>query len=46
MHEMFPGVQEMAVDTFLKITQKCKKKFIMVQSGDQRPFIEDLITDT
>ena len=22
MHELFPGVQEMAVETFLKITQK------------------------
>eukprot|EP00958_Prasinococcus_capsulatus_P010660 scaffold1040_cov376-Prasinococcus_capsulatus_cf.AAC.6 len=25
MHETHPGVQDMAVDTFLKITQKCKR---------------------
>merc|ERR1719321_675480 len=24
LHEPFPGVQEMAVDTFLKISQKCR----------------------
>jgi len=24
MHETFPGVQQMAVDTFLRICQKCR----------------------
>merc|ERR1711871_47730 len=30
MHEPHPGVQDMAVDTFVKISQKCKKKFVLV----------------
>lgn len=43
MHETFPGVQEMAVDTFLKICQKCKKKFVLVQHGEQFvPFVEEM----
>jgi exportin-1 len=42
MHETFPGVQEMAVDTFLKICQKCKKKFVQVQQSEQIPFVEDM----
>ena len=28
---MAAGVQDMAVETFVKISQKCKKKFVMVQ---------------
>jgi exportin-1 len=31
MHEMHPGVQDMACDTFLKIAQKCKRKFTTPQ---------------
>ncbi|KAG6429419.1 hypothetical protein SASPL_107470 [Salvia splendens] len=31
MHETHPGVQDMACDTFLKIVQKCKRKFVIVQ---------------
>lgn len=44
MHETFPGVQEMAVDTFLKICQKCKKKFVQLQRDEQVPFVEELMT--
>merc|ERR1719229_1882060 len=44
MHETFPGVQEMAVDTFLKICQKCKKKFVMVQQGEQLAFVEEMVS--
>ncbi|XP_037466741.1 protein EXPORTIN 1A-like [Triticum dicoccoides] len=33
MHEMHPGVQDMACDTFLKIVQKCKRKFVTQQVG-------------
>jgi len=44
MHESFPGVQEMAVETFLKICQKCKKKFVMVQPNEQQPFVEEMMT--
>lgn len=43
MHESFPGVQEMAVDTFLKICQKCKRKFVVVQSGETAAFVEEMI---
>merc|ERR1712151_602648 len=43
MHETFPGVQEMAVDTFLKICQKCKKKFTAVQQGEQMSFVEEMM---
>ncbi|KAG0501481.1 hypothetical protein HPP92_001553 [Vanilla planifolia] len=31
MHETHPGVQDMACDTFLKIVQKCKRKFVITQ---------------
>ena len=31
MHEHHPGVQDMACDTFLKISQKCKRKFMTPQ---------------
>jgi exportin-1 len=43
MHETFPGVQEMAVDTFLKICQKCRKKFVVVQIGEQQTFVEEMM---
>merc|ERR1719217_194491 len=43
MHETFPGVQEMAVDTFLKICQKCRKKFVVVQSGESQCFVEEML---
>merc|ERR1719188_2625812 len=42
MHETFPGVQDMAVDTFLKICQKCKRKFVVVQAGESMSFVEDM----
>ena len=31
MHELHPGVQDMACDTFLKIAQKCRRKFVILQ---------------
>lgn len=42
MHETFPGVQEMAVDTFLKICQKCRKKFVVIQPGEHMTFVEEM----
>eukprot|EP00405_Crypthecodinium_cohnii_P037941 CAMPEP_0206547162 /NCGR_PEP_ID=MMETSP0325_2-20121206/13138_1 /ASSEMBLY_ACC=CAM_ASM_000347 /TAXON_ID=2866 /ORGANISM="Crypthecodinium cohnii, Strain Seligo" /LENGTH=1109 /DNA_ID=CAMNT_0054046427 /DNA_START=312 /DNA_END=3641 /DNA_ORIENTATION=- len=42
MHETFPGVQSMAVDTFLKICQKCKKKFVTMQKDETKIFIEEM----
>lgn len=41
MHEYHPGVQDMACDTFLKISQKCKRKFttpqVLGHSGSSSP---------
>jgi exportin-1 len=45
MHELHPGVQDMACDTFLKIAQKCKRKFMTPQLEDPEPFILTLIAD-
>eukprot|EP01039_Chlorochromonas_danica_P005713 gene5713-6297_t len=45
MHEHHPGVQDMACDTFLKIAQKCKRKFMTPQPEDPQPFILTLIGD-
>ncbi|XP_026401842.1 protein EXPORTIN 1A-like [Papaver somniferum] len=44
MHETHPGVQDMACDTFLKIVQKCKRKFVLVQVGESEPFVSELLT--
>ncbi len=30
MHELHDGVQDMACDTFIKISQKCRRHFIQV----------------
>ncbi|KAL8484647.1 hypothetical protein ACS0TY_027084 [Phlomoides rotata] len=34
----------MACDTFLKIVQKCKRKFVIVQVGENEPFVSELLT--
>jgi len=43
MHELHPGVQDMACDTFLKISQKCRDKFVILHPSETRPFIEELL---
>ncbi|XP_078175764.1 protein EXPORTIN 1A-like [Carex rostrata] len=43
MHETHPGVQDMACDTFLKIVQKCKRKFVTTQVGENEPFVSELL---
>lgn len=43
MHEHHPGVQDMACDTFLKISQQCKRKFMTTQTEESREFILELI---
>eukprot|EP00588_Corethron_pennatum_P010446 CAMPEP_0194267448 /NCGR_PEP_ID=MMETSP0169-20130528/1937_1 /TAXON_ID=218684 /ORGANISM="Corethron pennatum, Strain L29A3" /LENGTH=1097 /DNA_ID=CAMNT_0039008281 /DNA_START=91 /DNA_END=3384 /DNA_ORIENTATION=+ len=43
MHESHPGVQDMACDTFLKISQKCKRKFVTMQNEETQPFIYELV---
>jgi len=42
MHEKHPGVQDMACDTFLKIAQKLKRKFVMQQPSETCSFVEEL----
>ncbi|KAL6508225.1 Exportin-1 [Orobanche hederae] len=44
MHETHPGVQDMACDTFLKIVQKCKRKFVTQQVGENETFVSELLT--
>lgn len=43
MHETHEGVQDMACDTFIKITQKCKRHFVIVQAQETEPFIIEII---
>ena len=43
MHETHEGVQDMACDTFIKIAQKCRRHFVVVQPQEQRPFVEDIL---
>ena len=45
MHEMHPGVQDMACDTFLKIVRQCRRKFITTQVGETEAFISELLRD-
>ncbi|CAL5383628.1 unnamed protein product [Camellia sinensis] len=35
---------DMACDTFLKIVQKYKRKFVIVQIGESEPFVSELLT--
>jgi len=44
MHETHPGVQDMACDTFVKISQKCRRKFVVVQLGETVPFVNEIIS--
>ncbi|PNH03912.1 Exportin-1 [Tetrabaena socialis] len=43
MHETHPGVQDMACDTFLKICNKCRRKFVVMQVQEREPFICELL---
>ncbi|CDK27251.1 unnamed protein product [Kuraishia capsulata CBS 1993] len=43
MHETHEGVQDMACDTFIKIAQKCNRHFVVQQSGESEPFIDEIV---
>ncbi|CAH2352644.1 exportin-1 [[Candida] railenensis] len=43
MHETHEGVQDMACDTFIKITTKCKRHFVAIQPQESEPFVIDII---
>jgi exportin-1 len=45
MHEDFPGVQEMACETYVKIAKKCKRKFVIIHQGETKPFIDEILDD-
>ncbi|GBG24586.1 Exportin-1 [Hondaea fermentalgiana] len=45
MHELHPGVQDMACDTFLKISQKCRDQFVVLQAAEKLPFIDELLEE-
>jgi exportin-1 len=40
MHEPHPGVQDMACETFLKIAEKCKRKFVTPQVSTTPPYLD------
>ena len=33
----------MACDTFIKIAQRCRRHFVMQQSGEQEPFVDEIL---
>ncbi|KAF5339960.1 hypothetical protein D9757_014571 [Collybiopsis confluens] len=43
MHEAHEGVQDMACDTYMKITKKCAKQFVVRQSEEKEPFVEEIL---
>jgi len=43
MHELHPGVQDMACDTFLKIAQKCRRQFVIVHAGEHQSFVNEML---
>lgn len=43
MHETHEGVQDMACDTFIKIAQKCRNHFVIVQSGENTSFLDEIL---
>lgn len=43
MHESHEGVQDMACDTFIKISRECKRYFVAHRSGEERPFVIEII---
>lgn len=45
MHETHEGVQDMACDTFIKITTKCKRHFVALQASEREPFINEIISN-
>jgi exportin-1 len=44
MHELHPGVRDMACDTFLKLTHKCRRKFVQIHPLENTPFVDTLLS--
>ncbi|KAJ2590135.1 Karyopherin transporter [Coemansia sp. RSA 1722] len=45
MHELHEGVRDMACDTFVTISQKCRRHFVIHQPGEQYPFVDEIIAN-
>lgn len=43
MHELHEGVQDMACDTLIKISLKCRRYFVTCQPGEQTPYINEIL---
>ncbi|KAG1728217.1 CRM1 C terminal-domain-containing protein [Suillus lakei] len=43
MSARYLQVQDMACDTFIKIAQKCRRYFVMQQSEEQEPFVDEIL---
>ena len=43
MKEDFPGIMDMACNAFLKIIKSTADQFVMVQSGENEPYIKEVI---
>jgi exportin-1 len=43
MHEKHPGVQDMASETFLKISKLTKHMFVIPHDNDAKPYVMELI---
>ena len=43
MHESFEGVQDFACETFLKISIKCARNFVVMQQGENEEYIKELV---
>ncbi len=43
MHETHEGVQDMACDTFIKISKKCRRMFAQKQAGEMNSYVSEII---
>lgn len=43
MHELHEGVQDMACETFITITKRCHRQFVIHQAGDAELFADEII---
>ena len=43
MHESFEGVQDFACETFMKISMKCAKNFVIIQENENEEYIKELV---
>eukprot|EP01064_Diplonema_japonicum_P008392 TRINITY_DN15852_c0_g1_i1.p1 TRINITY_DN15852_c0_g1~~TRINITY_DN15852_c0_g1_i1.p1 ORF type:complete len:1107 (+),score=234.62 TRINITY_DN15852_c0_g1_i1:41-3322(+) len=45
MQETFEGVQDMAVETFLKMTHSCKEEFVKVHPNEKSTFVQQVLEE-